>query len=66
MSIENELMGMFILKDFMATHAWLPLNPKRQAIEEYRSNPAVQQRINGIVGDVLEAIERGKSNGCSN
>ena len=57
-SIEHELLSMFIFKDFIATHAWLPLNPKRQAIEEYQSNPVVQQRINDIVGNILEIIEK--------
>ena len=61
MTIENELMQMFILKDYLATHNWLPINPKRQAIEEYHLNPAVQQRVNSLVGDILEVIERGKT-----
>ena len=60
MTVENELMQMFILKDYLATHNWLPINPKRQAVEEYQSNPIVQQRVNNIVGDILEVIERGK------
>ena len=60
MTVENELMQMFILKDYLATHAWLSPNPKRQAIEEYRLNPAVQQRVNNAVGDILEIVERGK------
>ena len=61
MDAENELMQMFILKDYLATHNWLPINPKRQAIEEYHLNPVVQQRVNNIVGDILGVIERGKA-----
>jgi hypothetical protein len=50
-------MDFFIMKDFMACNKWLPIDPRKQAMTEYQIDPAVQGRVNGIVGDILEIIE---------
>lgn len=56
--LQSKLMEMFILKDFMACNKWLPLNPRRQAFEDYRNDVAVRCRINENVEEILEVIER--------
>lgn len=57
--IQNELMDFFILKDFMACNKWLPIDPRRQAMTDYQSDPIIRGRINNIVGDILEIVEDG-------
>lgn len=56
--LQSKLMELFIMKDFMACNKYLPISPRRAALMEYQSDPIMQQRINGIVGDVLEVIEK--------
>jgi len=56
--LQSKLMEMFIIKDFVACNSYLPLSPRRQALEDYQSDPIIQQRVNGIVGDILEVIEK--------
>lgn len=55
--IRNELMDLFIIRDFMACNRWLPLDPRRQAMADYQSDPVVQGRVNDIVGDILRIVE---------
>jgi hypothetical protein len=40
--LQSKLMEMFILKDFMACNKWLPLNPRRQAFEDYQNDVVVR------------------------
>jgi hypothetical protein len=56
--LQSKLMELFIMKDFEACNKYLPISPRRQAWEDYQSDPIMQQRVNGIVGDVLEVIEK--------
>ena len=56
--LQSKLMELFIMKDFMACNKYLPINPRRVALMEYQNDPLMQQRVNGIVGDVLEVVER--------
>jgi hypothetical protein len=56
--LQSKLMELFIVKDFMACNKYLPINPRRAALMEYQSDPIMQQRVNGIVGDILEVIEK--------
>jgi hypothetical protein len=60
-NIANQLMQMFIMKDFIASNKYLPINPCRQAWEDYRDNPIVQQRVNSVVGEILEIIHTEKN-----
>ena len=53
----NQLMDLFIMRDFMARNKWLPIDPRRQAMLDYQTNPIIRQRINDIVGDVLRIVE---------
>jgi hypothetical protein len=53
----NQLMDYFIMKDFMAHNKYLPIDPRRQAMTSYQTNPAMQSRINGVVGDILKIVE---------
>lgn len=57
-TLQNKLMELFIVKDYMACNKYLPINPRRAALMEYQSDPIMQQRVNGVVGDVLEVVER--------
>lgn len=56
--LQSKLMELFILKDYVAYNKYLPVNPRRQALLDYQNSPTVQQRVNGVVGDVLEVMER--------
>jgi hypothetical protein len=58
--IQNELMDLFIMRDFMACNRWLPIDPRRQAMANYQSDPIVRGRINDIVGNILRIIEDDK------
>jgi hypothetical protein len=53
----NRLMDYFIMKDFMAYNKYLPIDPRRQAMSDYQSDPIIQGRINDIVGDILKIVE---------
>lgn len=55
--LQSKLMELFIMKDFMAYNKYLPVSPRRAAWEDYRDDPLMQRRVNGIVGDVLEVVE---------
>jgi hypothetical protein len=55
--LEHKLLELFIMKDFMAYNKYLPINPRRQALENYQNDSLIQQRVNGVVGDVLEVVE---------
>jgi hypothetical protein len=50
-------MDLFIMKDFMAHNRFLPIDPRRQAMSDYQSDPIIQGRVNEIVGDILEIME---------
>lgn len=56
-NIKNQLMDYFILCDFTASNKYLPIDPRRQAMTDYLSDPVIQGRVNGIVGDILEIVE---------
>jgi hypothetical protein len=56
-NIANKLMDYFIMADFMACNKWLPIDPRRQAMTDYQNDPAIQERINSIVGDILKIVE---------
>lgn len=56
-SLEHGLLELFIMKDFMACNKYLPIDPRRQAMKDYQTDPAIQGRVNGIVGDILEIVE---------
>ena len=56
-NIRNRLMDLFIMKDFMACNRWLPIDPRKQAMTDYQTDPAVQGRVNSVVGDILEIVE---------
>lgn len=53
----NRLMDYFIMKDFMACNKYLPIDPRRQAMADYQTDPIIQGRINDIVGDILKIVE---------
>lgn len=55
--LQSKLMELFIIKDFMANNKYLPLSPRRQAFEDYANNPIIQQRVNGVVGDIFRLVE---------
>jgi hypothetical protein len=56
-NIMNQLMDYFIMKDFMACNRYLPIDPRRQAMSDYQSDPVIQGRVNDIVGDILKIVE---------
>ena len=55
--LADQLMDYFIMKDFMACNSYLPIDPRRQAMSDYQTDPAVQGRVNGVVGDILKIVE---------
>ena len=55
--LQDKLMGMFIMKDFMEHNQYLPLNPRRQAFENYQNSPDIQCRVNEVVGKILELVD---------
>lgn len=55
-NMTNQLMDYFIMADFMACNKWLPIDPRRQAMTDYQTNPAIQRRINSIVEDILKIV----------
>ena len=58
MSMQDELMQRFIIKDYLDNNKYLALNPKKQAFQDYMGNSEVQRRVNEIVGTVLEVVEK--------
>ena len=56
--LQSKLMELFIVKDYMSHNKYLPLNPRRQAFEDYHDDPHVQRRVNEVVGDVLGIVEK--------
>lgn len=56
-NIRNRLMDYFIMADFMACNQWLPIDPRRQAMTDYQADPAIQGRVNSIVGNILKIME---------
>lgn len=56
--LQSKLMELFIMKDFMACNKYLPVSPKKQALRDYMDSPVIQQRVNGIVNDVLGIVEK--------
>lgn len=56
MNIQDKLMERFILKDYLDHNRWIALQPKKQAIMDYMQSPVIQQRVNGVVGVVLEVL----------
>lgn len=56
--LQSKLMELFIMKDFMACNKYLPISPRKQALKDYIDNSAIQQRVNSIVSDVLEVVEK--------
>ena len=57
-TLQSKLMELFIVKDFMACNKYLPISPRRTALREYQNDPLMQQRVNDVVGDVLEVMEK--------
>jgi hypothetical protein len=56
-NIMNQLMDYFIMKDFIEHNKYLPIDPRRQAMTDYQTDPVMQGRINGVVGDILKIVE---------
>jgi hypothetical protein len=56
-NITNQLMDYFIMVDFLAYNKYLPIDPRRQAMTDYQTDPIIQGRVNGIVGDILKIVE---------
>jgi hypothetical protein len=49
-------MDYFIMVDFLAHNKYLPVDPRRQAMTDYQTDPVIQGRINGIVEDILKIV----------
>lgn len=58
MSMQDELMQRFIIKDYLDNNKYLALNPKKQALQDYMDNSEIQHRVNEIVGITLEIVAK--------